>query len=284
MDSSQHEDEYTLDAIKAEIQSNRLHKDEIAWRLKEMISAEEAKPEHERDSELILICRQVLYEMVSGEPYVSRMEENRVKLLSKLEGKGKQKLVLRPVKRIGLVLAAMLVLLMAMEALLPHGWLYGVPSDDGQQYIIRGGEVNPRIVPEGVADESTENQSFRTDDFNEIELFLGYTPSLPQTLPDGWKSNSLYSVRNKGYKRFVAYYQKDDEEHWLQYEERVFNDPELAGHELEQNNTGRYETVGGKVVYLYQNMQLTGVMWSEGLRYYRISGHVSEEEIKNMID
>ena len=74
MDSSRDDQNLTMDAIRAAIDSGDLSREEIMRRIRGAIGKEEMKPKQDRRIDLILMYEYLLYELRTGKPYVSRKE------------------------------------------------------------------------------------------------------------------------------------------------------------------------------------------------------------------
>lgn len=68
MDSSNGNADYKLQAIKAAIKNGTLTKEEVVRRLTYAISREYQKNPSDRDSQFVLACEKILYEMYTGKP------------------------------------------------------------------------------------------------------------------------------------------------------------------------------------------------------------------------
>ncbi len=284
MDSTRWEGANTLDAIKESIVQGWLTPDEMKKRLREAIEVQEAKPEGESDTDLIVMCSRVLYELETGEVYKANEGDQLLKLHEKLSAVEKSATVLRPVKRATVMLAAMIALLIGIELFLPHGWLYGIPSVDEQQYVIQGVELNSGTIAEGKANAQNSYKEIRTVNFSDAISVLGYTPSTPSYQPDGWHVQSYYVRVTDKMTRFSVSYESNDTAYLLKYEERGYQEPERARIELEQNGMGSVMNIAGKEVYLLVNTNDPACVWLKDLTYFTIYGPVSVEEQIKMIE
>lgn len=115
MDSKQAPERYTLDQVKSALSSGALTRDEMIGRLKGAIIEEERKPYGESDRQLIVQYGRILYELETGAPYVSRKEEALRQVKARLAADDQKKARLRPVKRLAIVLASMLLLVIGGE-------------------------------------------------------------------------------------------------------------------------------------------------------------------------
>lgn len=282
MDSKQAPERYTLDQVKSALSSGALTRDEMIGRLKGAIIEEERKPYGESDRQLIVQYGRILYELETGAPYVSRKEEALRQVKARLAADDQKKARLRPVKRLAIVLASMLLLVIGGE-LVRREWLFGRPSNDKQQYVIQGASSDPGLVAESKANESNSYKEIRTENFEEVIPILGYRPTPPLVVPAGWRIHSYFASNTAEAKRFTASYQSDDEKYLLKYEERTYLTSERARAELEQNELGTSISIHGTTVYMVQNTTDPVCVWVKGLTYYSLYGPISQDSIFNII-
>lgn len=119
MNSNQKEKK-SLETIKAAIASGELTHENIMKRLRWAITQEETKPVEQQDHDQIMLYDQLLYELETGKRYVSRKDEALHQLKARLATSDRRKTRLRLVKRLAVILAAILVIVVAAEVLLRH--------------------------------------------------------------------------------------------------------------------------------------------------------------------
>ena len=128
MDSSNCNVNYKLEAIKAAIADGSLSNEEINKRLTYAIHKENEKRSEERDSDFVMACETILYEMHTGHPYVSRKEESKQALRKRLDRKRRflrSASSPRMIKRVLLVTGALVIVAVGTDILLRHQWLEG---------------------------------------------------------------------------------------------------------------------------------------------------------------
>lgn len=274
---------YTFDDVRTALEEKTLTHDLMMIRIKEAMANEESKPFEQWDLNLIRKFDRILYELENGKPYEGRRAEHRVKLIQALNRRAGRREQFAPIRRVILSAVAVFVLLFGAEVFLPYKWLSSKPTDDAQQYIIQGDSIDAGLTAQGNAADSTEVKRLRSGDIGEVIEFLGYEPSLPRQIPEGWSLRQYEAILMSGMKQFNASYQMNEEIKLLQYEEMVFDDLEVARVVLEQNKTGRYEHIGSRLVYFYENMDMSGCMWLEGLTFHSLTGPVSEDELTKLM-
>lgn len=281
MDSSNGDANYKLQAIKDAIDSGVLTKEEINRRLTYAISEEYHKKLSDRDSQFILACEKILYEMHTGKPYVSRREACEHALLEQLGNKFQDppKSFTRVVRRVALATCVLLVLLVAVDLFLHREWLEGSSTVDEQQYLISGKEFDPNTVPDGIADEVSNTVVVHTTDMDEIKELLGFLPPIPSVKIEGWSSSGYSAVVSASSKSFSATYVNSSNQNELLFNIRYYEDVESAQSWLEQNQQGEILKFAGKEVYFGVNYDNSICTWSVGSVCYSLFGPISQEQL-----
>ena len=282
MDSSNCSANYKLKAIKAAIADGSLTKEEINKRLTYAIHKENEKRPEERDTDFMMACETILYEMRTGHPYVSRREESKQALKIRLDHEIPHKAASsRIIKRVLLATGALVIIVLGLEILLHHQWLEGVQSPDEQQYVITGQELDPGLVDEGLADNAGQSQTITTIDLDEAVNMLGYTPLMPTWLPEGWNVESYY-VRIASTTIFRIQYQNEEE--LLRFGITIYPNVERASLEFEQAKSGTEILCNGWNVYIAQNVDRCVVVWRVDTSVYSLTGPVTSDEAIQMIN
>lgn len=284
MDSSNCAVNYKLEAIKAAIVDGSLTKEEISRRLTYTIHRENEKRSEERDSDFVMACETILYEMHTGHPYVSRREESKQALKKRL-GRGFLRNAVSPsmIKRILLVTGALVIIALGTDILLRHQWLEAGQSPDEQQYVISGQEANPGVVNQGIADNAGQAKTISTTDLSEAETVLGFTPLIPSWLPDGWTVESYY-VRIASATTFRIQYFEDQDVGLLRFSVTVYPDMERALREFEQAKAGTVTLCNGWSVYIAENVDRCVAVWQADTICYSLSGPITSDDIVQMIN
>ena len=195
MDSRKGPERYTLEAVKSALSSGALTREEMISRLKGAIIVEERKAYGESNRQLIELYGRILYELETGKPYVSRKDEALRQVKARLAADDQRKVWVRPMKRVALALATLLVLVAGAEVVLHREWLFGRPSDDEQQYIIQGKSIDPGLVVEGQANLEDAFERITTNNLEHAIMVLGYTPLAPTWVPEDWVFESYTNLR-----------------------------------------------------------------------------------------
>lgn len=287
MDSGNGFANYKLEAIRKAIADGTLTKEEISKRLTDVIHTENEKQPDERDTDFVMACQTILYEMHTGHPYASRKEESKRELKNRFKNEEQQSTTSSPViMRSLLVASVLMVVLFGVEILFNREWLSGNSTQDEQQYIISGQTIDPGLVDEGKADDSmTDPQSITTTNLDEAVEALGFVPVMPQWIPDGWELLPYYASKTASSERFVATYAHDEQDYNLVYQTVYYYDAERASAAFEQNRTGEeIDLANGKTVYISENFNDTTCVWYESLACYSLAGPENTDTIIKIIE
>jgi|GEM_PF-5005768 len=282
MDSSNGNADYKLQAIKAAIKNGTLTKEEVVRRLTYAISREYQKNPSDRDSQFVLACEKILYEMYTGKPYISQKEAYQQTLLEKL-GSKKVTRTSRVALRIAISISAMLILIIAADILLHREWLYGISTGNEQQYVVSGEETNLDALSSSVADAVLATQSIQTIDFEEVKEILGFEPEMVSVLPQGWSLEYYSVILTSSNKTFSAAYKNNAHENILLFSIKYYTDIESAQNWIEQNEQGDIILVDGKEVYCAENLDNNVCSWSHGSTCYTLFGPVSREQLIGIV-
>lgn len=286
MDSSNCNVNYKLEAIKAAIADGSLSKEEINKRLTFAIHKENEKRSEERDSDFVMACETILYEMHTGHPYVSRKEESKQALKKRLDRKRRflrSASSPRMIKRVLLVTGALVIVAVGTDILLRHQWLEGDQSPDEQQYVISGQEVDPGLVDEGVADDTWQEKTVTTTDLSEAEKVLGLSPHIPSWLPDGWTVENYY-VRIASAITFRIKYHNNQNDGLLRFSIIIYPDTEKALREFEQTKAGTVTLCNDWDVYIAKNVDRCIAVWQANTTCYSLSGPITSDDVVQMIN
>lgn len=280
MESRYEERFSSLGACMTAISSGQVTREELVAQIEKAVRIEEEKPYEHRDYELITKLEKLGYELRTSHVYASRKEESLRQIKARLIADGEQaKPYVRRFKRLTIVLAAMLVLIIGAEVFLHRAWLFGKPSKDGQRYIIQGMNIDPGIIVDGQADMDDAFERITTKNLDNIVIMLGYKPKLPTWLPSGWKLRTYYAQRFETMTWFVASYENASAETLLNYEERRYLNANRARAEMEQDDIGEKINVSGKSVYFRTNIYSASIVWTDELVLRNVVGPLDKETL-----
>ena len=279
MDSKQGPEGYTLDQVKSALSSGALTREEMIGRLKGAIIEEERKPHGESDRKLIVLYGRILYELETGKPYVSAKDDALRQVKARLAADDQRRVRLRPIKRIAVVLTAMVVLVTGVEVFLHRERLFGRPSEDEQRYIIKGNSVDPELISSGVADSEDTIDRITTKNLDHAIMVLGYTPQLPSWVPDGWTLKNYYANRSDSMSLFSVSFHSKTQNKLLKYEVRSYSDVTMVNEELEQDGDGEKISISGSEAYYKTNLETTAIVWNNDMKLYSVTGPLDKETL-----
>lgn len=182
-------------------------------------------------------------------------------------------------RRLVIAFASLLLVVVGVEVFLHREWLFGKPTDDGQQYIIQGGKIDPRLIPEGQADPIPMYTRVSVRNKDEAAKLLGYVPVVPKWVPDGWILATIDVVLAEDMNRYVVVYTTKDNNKLLKYEKRTYQNAQRAQAAIQQDVLGETIRVGNIDVYIKTNTQVPACVWIDGLSYSAVYGPVSENDL-----
>lgn len=181
---------------------------------------------------------------------------------------------------------AVFTFLLLVGGVLRWSWLYPAQSADGQEYYIRGKQVEVMEGGEARADDpNLQVEECVTQDFNELCEFLGFTPALPTWVPEGWTLTEYYGCFRGHAYDYESVYEKTGVEDILRYSFSYTTEPEHKAVTYFQDGVGyTQELANGKEVYLYTNAGARGAIWHTNCTIESVFGPISEEEITRMVE
>lgn len=279
MNEIRQKDETDQDRLEQWLRDSKMTPDAMDAFLQEAIEQEEAKPEEQQDFSKLAMYEKVLFRLRADRPLVTRKEEGRQKLEQYLREHPVSKPRMRMSRRLIIAFASLLLVVVGVEAFLHREWLFGKPPDDGQQYIIQGGKIDPNLIAEGQADPIPVTKRMTITNLDEAPVLLGFTPSYPTWLPEGWAFERAEIVWTEPYTTFVVAYKKKSESYFLRYEERVFKNSEYVRADIQQDSNSRMVFLNGMQVHIATNVEIPTCIWLSGLTYTAVIGPVSEPEL-----
>lgn len=283
MNEIRQKDETDQDRLEQWLRDSKMTPDAMDAFLQEAIEQEEAKPEEQQDFSKLAMYEKVLFRLRADRPLVTRKEEGRQKLEQYLRDHPISKPRMRMSRRLIIAFASLLLVVVGVEAFLHREWLFGKPTDDGQQYIIQGGKIDPKLISEGQADPIPVTKRVTITNLDEAPALLGFTPSYPTWLPDGWAFERAEIVWTEQYTRFEVVYRTDEEKYHLKYEERKYSNSEYARASIQQDSNSREVLLKGIQVLIATNAEVPTCVWLSGLKYSAVIGPVSEDEMIRIV-
>jgi len=273
---------YKLQAIKESLKNGSITKEQFFTRLSNAVEQEYQKPVNEQDAAFLFACQDILDEMRTGKVYVSRKEECKKALKQRLSQEVRQRSKKQNVLwRGALAAVALIVLAVGVEMLLHREWFEGASTDDGQQYVVQGQEMDPGIISEGIADNEPRTGELTTTNLDEVIKFLGFEPDLPTWMPEGWKLTN-YEVGVVTDETIIkATYVKADD--IIVFIQKKYTDLDNAYASFEQNAEGHVITIGNTEVYYSENINRVRYNWKKENDVFSLSGNLASKDANQII-
>lgn len=275
---------YKLQAIKESLKNGSITKEQFFTRLSNAVEQEYQKPVSEQDVAFLSACQDILDEMRTGKVYVSRKEECKKALKQRLSQEVRQRSKKQNVLwRGALAAVALIVLAVGVEMLLHREWFEGTSTDDGQQYVVQGQEIDPGIISEGVADNEPRTGELTTTNLDEAIKFLGFEPDLPTWMPEGWKPAGYDVVILADEKRFRVQYTNSNTNTKFVYSQILYTQMEEAYASFEQNSNGQSFEIGKIKIYQSVNTDKKRYNWTLDNSVFSLAGDVDYDTVYQII-
>ena len=274
-----------LAEIKAAIKDGTLTGSEIRRRLIASIDKELEKPEQLADMEFIRVAHAILREMHRSTIVVDdeALEVSLKCAQKKMAASEKHRIIKRFTIRTILATAAVFVVLAVGDGIFHWEWLSGKPTDDQQQYVVSGHEIDPSLIEKGNAADADVYRETTTTDLSEAVTVLGFTPPIPSWFPDEWELKNYYAHANNLYQIFTLNLASEESEKPISYSVTRFSHMEDAEAAFEQNELGVRTSVNDRSIYLTMNYDLAVAIWHENNICYSLHAPVPEETIIQIV-
>jgi len=268
--------------MQSAIQSGALTSSEIKGRLMRAIDKEFNKTDSPADIEFIR-AGQSLLDDIYGYKIEIDHEASRNALKQKMKASSWKRSIFRIARNSVLTAAAILVVMFVTDGVFHLQWFEGHSTEDEQQYVVSGHEIDPSLIEKGNAGETDDAREINTTDLAEAIAVLGFTPPMPTWLPEGWAISDYYAYLYDGHQMFRATYTSTDEDIELQYELKRFSDVQSVQDTFEQAEHGDMEHIGDWDIYISSNINSVMAIWCEGTVYYSVYGTIELEALRKMI-
>ena len=281
MDSLNRDRNQKIKAILSAVDGGTLSFSEINKRLQKAIDAELEKPDREIDIQRIETYEDLL-RTLNDQPvqHVPACSDAKRRFSQALVSRIFQRRMFSTGKYIiasTCLATLLLVLVFVGESLLHRRWLSGNQSKDEQQYWVVGHESDIEVSSQVIANESADDLEIHASSLEEIAQIAGNLLPVPTWIPESWYIQECYYVRNAFFSQLFIYYYTEDTQ-MLVYSVTQYHDEESASVWIEQNFKGEYEQIGGKKIYISENIDQTVYLWSEDLMLYTIYSVADADE------
>ncbi len=242
-------------------------------------------PPEEANLPLIRACWLALnpqfeQEGVPGEENMDEQVEQIVRRLKQRKPAPARRL--RPAAVAGLALAAVLMLSLAAQAMGLRVWNYVFGWDDEQLKIeVRGDKQDDSGIQASMPPGYDKGDEFRKA-LIEHEMY----PRLPAFVPEGFVLDRVITQEDDDGTIFVSAQYKNGEHVLMFYAEKVVLDENAVMSIFAEKDEGEMEIIekGGLQFFLYTNLSHAVLDWFERPYMMGISGEISREDMREMVN
>lgn len=253
----------SFEDIKTAIAEGSLTQKEIERRLESVVAHEIDRKDGPADLKLVDACLDLLCEIQThGQfQFESHASKNKMAVLDRYERYERRRRRHVALTRVAAVTAALCVCVLGIEIVFHREFFVNSVTPDEQQYYVQGVVENPNIVKDGQADNAHLTGSLKTTDINEAIDFLGFEPSIPKWLPEGWMVSKCSVYHQKWYSRLFIDYNSQLDKRGFSFEVRYFEDIKEAYASFEQNVNGMERVAGESEIYCSINEGDVSYIW-----------------------
>lgn len=273
--------------IQEAIETGRLTPETIEKGIWALLNSEISREDQPANLELIEKCYTLLETLNNtAEPLTPNMEASLSRAKTKLvrhhgsQCAPRRRRTMREIALRTTAVSIILILFISGAGILLHyDWLEGFSTTDEQQYIVQGHKIDPHLVSQVIAEHYEHDVSIMTNDRNEIETFLGFSLSIPQSISD-WSANSYSAFILSDWINTTIAFSKSCETSQISFLVDVyyFTDIENAHISFEQSQAGKTIFIRGKKVYISNNLNNILLCWIDGNITYCISGDLTVKQ------
>lgn len=265
----------TAAKILTAIENGTLPAAETERRLENLVEAEIEREDAPADLELIDACEDLLlaFQSVENQKLVKTIFAQPTKAFKRRRNEKARTHkggMARRFRRIACAGAGVFIFVCCAN-MVRLQWLSGNSSEDEQQYIIQGKEIEPNSVAGADGTRGEGPISFNTGDLQTALDALDFEPQIPTYVPAGL-TPSAYSVNKVSrYTVFGIEYVDSETETRMSYGAISYADLDDLRVALEQNREGNEIEIDGSLVYVAKNYERTVCVWSEESVLYTLT-------------
>ena len=250
---------------------------EIERRLEQIISEALAGPiGAEYDSVKAELCCSLLQRIYSGTAidFEARAGAIKERIVGQyLAWKHRRKILLRGLGAAAVVLV-MFVGLTVFGALSPVRWFSGEPSEDGEQFIVTGHQIDSKTALAAIPKQD-DVVYYESEHLQDMESFLGFETGFPQKLNETFKPVVYRSLFFPTWIDLECSY-SNDKGLKIDLNIYIFDDMNDAHFQFEQKTiSGKNLVLNGKRVYTYTNANTIGFLWYTENTIYSLAYDIS---------
>jgi len=283
LNTSKHDE---LDKLQKAYEQGELSQQDANKRLAHAIEQELDKPDQEIDNAWINACADMI-------AYVNQEEIAEIPDQKEETWKAIQMQILkmqpapkshtyRPLKLIAGIAACLMLTMTSVS----YSWQWFQPSQsaDEQVYSISGQKIQINTESNAIAEPGNTVKECHTTNLQEFINFLGYVPSLPSWLPDGWIPNEYNAYSDVEGNNITVVYTKENEDSILMFDLSYTYDVSTFFSDYYQDEQGQYVSLrDGLEVYITTNAGHMLATWNNGSSVASVSGPISFSELKEII-
>lgn len=265
-----------IDELQQKLAMNQITSDELARRLAIAIETEYLKREPRLD--FINTCEDLLWELgTQGQQSFSSANDSYLSAINRATiERGKAKISLSPVQRFAVIAIVLLLIVFTGFDALHFRWFTHETQSNGEIHIIQGHEVSIELIQAALAEHDAYT-TIKTNDFNEVCAFLGFTPSL--IFPESLSANTAtyFVTIESGLVILDTRYSDSADNSVAVLKIEYYLDPEEAYFMLQQDIPGEYVNINGQTVYYSTNIDRQSYAWLGNSTLITLSGYIEPE-------
>lgn len=272
----------TAAKILTAIENGTLPAAETERRLENLVEAEIEREDAPADLELIDACEDLLlaFQSVDNQKLVKTILAQPTKSIKRRRNKKARTHkggMARRFRRIACAGAGVFIFVCCAN-MVRLQWLSGNSSEDEQQYIIQGKEIEPNSVAGADGTRGEGPISFSTGDLQTALDALDFEPQIPTYVPAGLAPNAYSVNKVSRYTVFGIEYVDAARKTIISFEAISYVHIDELQVTLEQNKEGNEVEIDGSLVYVTKNYERTVCVWSEESVLYMLT--ICDNEIK----
>lgn len=268
----------SIDAIKTAIAEGGLTKKDIERRLNDVITHEINKKSDPADLKLVEACLDLLCEIQThGQfQFESHASKNKMAVLNRYEKHARRDLHRMVLMRAAAVTAILCICALGIEIVFHREFFVNSVTPDEQQYYVQGVVEDPNLFQDIKAETDADSGFLVTDNIDEAIRFLGFEPSIPGWIPEGYSIFSCSVHHQDWYECLFIDYRNESDERGFSFECRYYADIEEAYATFEQDISGMKRLAGEQEIYCSNNEGDSSYVWCSGTAVYALY-RVSDE-------
>lgn len=272
-----------VDQILNAIEYGHLSSEETERRVQQLLDREISKTTEKADMDMVNACQSLLWELKThGQiPYEDHSEQIRASVEKEYSAWMKRHRRRQFAIKMSAIAAALLLVTGAGLSL-HWKWFSQNPTPDNQQYLVQGHEISTQMVAKALAEHDTFAQ-YEGSNLDELEIYLGFRPALPQRLTNGLVATKYSIFFLTEIQLSVSYAASSEAPCALSYNAFYYSDMDNAYLSMEQSEAGEYAEICGCRVYTTSNLEHQLACWQTGNVVHTLTVNVPYENINAIV-